>query len=151
MNLSSGIGILWIITATQLLLSANAMTITNHDSSEPPKKRPRVPNPHHAGGAEALRLSVGDDGKQYNESTVRKRTQVEKAVLEKEHDAEMIVDALPKDSDTLPSVELFLPEMLKGAIFVGHLVTDMDSVAGAIGAAASCACGGDRRASCCVR
>jgi hypothetical protein len=136
MNLSSGIGILWIITATQLLLSANAMTITNPDSSEPPKKRPRVPNPHHAGGAEALRLSVGDDGKQYNESTVRKRTQVEKAVLEKEHDAEMIVDALPKDSDTLPSVELFLPEMLKGAIFVGHLVTDMDSVAGAIGAAA---------------
>ena len=31
---------------------------------------------------------------------------------------------------------MFLPEALKDAIFVGHLVTDLDSVAGAIGAAA---------------
>ena len=35
-----------------------------------------------------------------------------------------------------PQVDMFLPEALKDAIFVGHLVTDLDSVAGAIGAAA---------------
>ena len=31
---------------------------------------------------------------------------------------------------------MFLPKALKDAVFVGHLVTDLDSVAGAIGAAA---------------
>ena len=37
---------------------------------------------------------------------------------------------------TIPKVDMFLPEALKDAVFVGHLVTDLDSVAGAIGAAA---------------
>lgn len=32
-------------------------------------------------------------------------------------------------------VDTYLPPFLQGAIFVGHLVTDMDSIAGAIGAA----------------
>ena len=31
---------------------------------------------------------------------------------------------------------MYLPKTLEGAIFCGHLVTDLDSVAGAIGAAA---------------
>ena len=55
--------------------------------------------------------------------------------IAKELLAEEIVEALPKDSTSVPSVELFLPELLKDATFVGHLVTDLDSVAGAIGAA----------------
>ena len=114
------------------------MTTKKTEQSDQAKKRPRAnseSHPHYDGGAEALRLKVGD-GKQYNETTVRKRTPVENAVLEKEQHAEKIVDALPKDPEDIPSVELFMPEMLKGAIFVGHLVTDLDSVAGAIGAAA---------------
>ena len=36
----------------------------------------------------------------------------------------------------LHHVDMYLPKTLEGAIFCGHLVTDLDSVAGAIGAAA---------------
>lgn len=36
----------------------------------------------------------------------------------------------------VPKVDLFVPEALKDAVFVGHVVTDLDSVGGAIGAAA---------------
>ena len=57
-------------------------------------------------------------------------------VISKEEEAERIVGALPKDATQVPKVELFLPEVLRDAVFVGHLVTDLDSVAGAIGAAA---------------
>jgi len=43
----------------------------------------------------------------------------------------------PMAITTVPKVDLFVvPESLKGAVFVGHLVTDLDSVGGAIGAAA---------------
>jgi manganese-dependent inorganic pyrophosphatase len=97
------------------------------------------PNRHHAGGAEALRLKAGEDGKKYDESgtIVRKQTEVEKQVIEHEAQADEIVHALPKDDyRALPIVDLFLPDVLKNAVFVGHIVTDLDSVAGAIGAAA---------------
>lgn len=92
---------------------------------------------HHAGGAEALRLT-GPDGqtKQYNDGIVRKRTNIEKVVLEREVAAHEIATALPKEITTVPKIDLFVPEALKDAIFVGHLVTDLDSVGGAIGAAA---------------
>jgi manganese-dependent inorganic pyrophosphatase len=96
------------------------------------------PNRHHGGGAEALRLKSGEDGKQYDESgtIIRKRTEVERQVLDHEAQADEIVHALPKDDRALPIVDLFLPDVLKSAVFVGHIVTDLDSVAGAIGAAA---------------
>mmetsp|Transcript_15435 Transcript_15435/g.33429 ORF Transcript_15435/g.33429 Transcript_15435/m.33429 type:complete len:473 (+) Transcript_15435:63-1481(+) len=94
---------------------------------------------HHAGGAEALRLT-GPDGqtKRYDDEhgIVRKRTNIEKVVLDREVAAHEIAEALPKEISTVPKVDLFLPEALKDAIFVGHIVTDMDSVGGAIGAAA---------------
>jgi len=94
---------------------------------------------HHAGGAEALRLT-GPDGrtKRYDDEhgIVRKRTNIENVVLDREAAAHEIADALPKEITTVPKVDLFVPEALKDAVFVGHLVTDLDSVGGAIGAAA---------------
>ena len=100
-------------------------------------------NPHHAGGAEALRLQSGTDGKIYNDDSgiVRRRTEVEKQVLSYEAQADEIVHSLPAAEEVtaataVPQVDLFLPDVLRGAIFVGHVVTDLGSVAGAIGAAA---------------
>eukprot|EP00957_Ditylum_brightwellii_P105026 8005120-Ditylum_brightwellii.AAC.1 len=125
-------------------MTAAADTNNNNNgaSSEPPCKKARCDSTasterkHHAGAAEALRLAAGDHEKKYDGDIVRKRTEVEEQVIAKEHQAEEIIHALPKDSNTtVPSVELFLPEILKDSIFVGHLVTDLDSVAGAIGAA----------------
>jgi len=122
--------------------AADTNNNNNDASSEPPCKKARCDSTasterkHHAGAAEALRLAAGDHEKKYDGDIVRKRTEVEEQVIAKEHQAEEIIHALPKDSNTtVPSVELFLPEILKDSIFVGHLVTDLDSVAGAIGAA----------------
>ncbi|KAL9185808.1 hypothetical protein ACHAXT_003585 [Thalassiosira profunda] len=93
---------------------------------------------HHAGGAEAIRLA-GADGKskRYDDEhgIVRKRTNIETVVLDREVAAHEIAEALPKEISVVPKVDLFVPEALKDAIFVGHLVTDLDSVGGAIGAA----------------
>lgn len=92
-----------------------------------------------AGGAEALRLA-GTDGKtkRYDDEhgIVRKRTNIENVVLDREVAAHEIAEALPKEITTVPRVDLFIPEALKDAVFVGHVVTDLDSVGGAIGAAA---------------
>eukprot|EP00585_Thalassiosira_rotula_P011559 CAMPEP_0196143934 /NCGR_PEP_ID=MMETSP0910-20130528/14141_1 /TAXON_ID=49265 /ORGANISM="Thalassiosira rotula, Strain GSO102" /LENGTH=96 /DNA_ID=CAMNT_0041405453 /DNA_START=5 /DNA_END=291 /DNA_ORIENTATION=+ len=55
---------------------------------------------HHAGGAEALRLT-GPDGrtKRYDDEhgIVRKRTNIENVVLDREAAAHEIADALPKE------------------------------------------------------
>jgi hypothetical protein len=93
---------------------------------------------HHGGGAEALRLAGPDNKtKQYNDDGVlRQRTQVEVDVLAREHAAHELAIALPKEITTVPKIDLFIPDALKDAVFVGHLVTDLDSVGGAIGAAA---------------
>ena len=90
---------------------------------------------YHGGGAEALRLKAGTDGKQYEGDIVRKQTEVEKQVLSHESQSNEIVRSLAVTESRLPEVDLFLPDVLKGAVFVGHIVTDLDSVAGAIGAA----------------
>jgi manganese-dependent inorganic pyrophosphatase len=111
-------------------------------SSSSPNKRARTASPtehdHHAGGAEALRLSGPNATKRYDESSTvyRHRTNVENVVLDREVAAHQIASSLPKQTSVVPQVDLFLPEALKDAVFVGHLVTDLDSVAGAIGAAA---------------
>ena len=64
----------------------------------------------------------------YNE---REETPLEKAVGEKWAEGEILLKHLPrKDGQS----DAFFP-MLDDAIFVGHLVTDLDSIAGAIGAA----------------
>ena len=97
----------------------------------------------HAGAGEALRLAAGDSGKRYNEEggIVRRRTEVEKQVIAKGKAANTIVRKLPAEekeeeaASKEKEVGLFLPDMLRGALFVGHIVTDLDSVAGAMGAA----------------
>lgn len=99
-------------------------------------KRTRSESMSHAGAAEALRLQAGEHEKKYSGDIVRKRTEVEEQVIAKEQVAEDIIRTLPTSPKKLPQVDFFLPEILKNAIFVGHLVTDLDSVAGAIGAAA---------------
>jgi len=107
------------------------MSSNNNDSNAPLSPKSKVK----AGAAEALRRSDGSNGVKYDAGIVRKRTRIEEEVISHEVDAEKIVEALPDNADA-PIMALFLPEILKDAVFVGHLVTDLDSVAGAIGAAA---------------
>jgi hypothetical protein len=61
----------------------------------------------------------------------REDTPVEEAVKKEWSTAKKLMEVLA----TAEAVELHVPE-LKGAIFCGHLVADLDSIAGAIGAAA---------------
>ena len=124
---------------TLLILSnRNIFTMATEGSKSATSASTHEPNKHHAGAAEALRLKAGNDGKKYNEDgIVRKRTEVEKQVIEHEQQADEIVHSLPTttEASSLPHIDLFLPDVLKNAVFVGHVVTDLDSVAGAIGAA----------------
>lgn len=111
------------------------------DTLSPPKKEGHK---SHAGTGDLQRMSLkrGEQSfKKYNQGAdgdviARKPTHIEEEVLKQVGTAERIVDVLPKDDTSVPEVDLFLPELLKDATFVGHLVTDLDSVAGAIGAAA---------------
>jgi len=115
----------------------------NHNNETSNKKVKFETHPSRAGTSELLRNKVeyqGQSFKQYEQSDdgeiiARKHTPIEEQVLKNVNDAEEIVDALPKDSQEVPKIDLFLPEGLKDAVFIGHLVTDLDSVAGAIGAA----------------
>ena len=92
-----------------------------------------------AGAGAALRLDDGHGGKQYTDSdgvtVVRKRTTIENEMIAHREAAANIVASVPEESAALPDIQLYLPTTLKDAIFCGHLVTDLDSVAGAIGAA----------------
>eukprot|EP00978_Attheya_sp_CCMP212_P011113 scaffold27184_cov45-Attheya_sp.AAC.2 len=115
--------------------NSNKAAAADLDASKKKQKVQFHSDVHRAGAAEALRLASGDNGKKYDNDIVRKRTEVEEQVIAKESDAEHIVKSLPKATD-VPKVDLFLPEILKNSIFVGHVVTDLDSVAGAVGAAA---------------
>ncbi len=116
----------------------NNGTSTNNDESS--NKRVKFA----AGTSDLQRQSLvkgGQTFKKYNEDNdgdiiARKHTPIEEQVLKNVFNAENIVQSLPKTDNDIPAVDLFLPEMLKDALFVGHLVTDLDSVAGAIGAAA---------------
>ena len=110
-----------------------------------PRKRARASSfssrgsvDHHAGGAEAIRLVGENNTKRYDDEhgIVRKRTEIENFVLEREAAAHELAEGLPKEVTKIPRIKLFIPEALKDAIFVGHVVTDLDSVGGAIGAAA---------------
>jgi len=63
----------------------------------------------------------------------RKRSEVEKAVLQRLEAAKEFTSHLPPQE--LPTVNAYIPPMLEDAIFCGHLVTDLDSIAGSLGAA----------------
>jgi manganese-dependent inorganic pyrophosphatase len=62
----------------------------------------------------------------------RKRTTVEKEYSKRKMAAHGYVSHLDTE---LPEVDFYVPQALGGAIFCGHLVTDLDSIAGSIGAA----------------
>ena len=64
----------------------------------------------------------------------RKKTKVERDVEERIVAARGFTRHLPAESE-LPVIHAYMPPTLEHALFCGHLVTDMDSIAGAIGAA----------------
>ncbi|CAJ1947369.1 unnamed protein product [Cylindrotheca closterium] len=92
-------------------------------------------HPHMAGAKAAIEEGIGEHGRKYG-GGVRQLTEVEEQVISHEKEAEKIVDSLPADDDKVPEMNLYMPQSLKNVIFCGHLVTDLDSIAGAIGAAA---------------
>lgn len=65
----------------------------------------------------------------------RKISVVEKEVKARSNAAHHITEMLPSDATNLPEMTAYLPSILTDAIFCGHLVTDLDSIAGSIGAA----------------
>lgn len=66
-------------------------------------------------------------------TVTRKITTIEREVLSHQATAhEIVVNDLTEVSS---SVSHYIPQTLSNAIFCGHLVTDLDSIAGAIGAA----------------
>ena len=69
----------------------------------------------------------GDDEFQFS----RKRTTIEKESSRRRDAAKEFISHLPAEI----SVKEYLPSGLSGAIFCGHLVADLDSIAGSIGAA----------------
>jgi hypothetical protein len=76
--------------------------------------------------------------KQYTETDEgvkisRKRTTVEKEASKRQVAAHEYVSHLPKSADKVKNP--YIPQCLSDAIFCGHLVTDLDSIAGSIGAA----------------
>lgn len=80
------------------------------------------------------------ESKEYTETSdgthvLRQRTTVEVETIKHRVEAHEYVSHLPEEKEDLPVVGHYVPQTLNGAIFCGHLVTDLDSIAGAIGAA----------------
>ena len=63
----------------------------------------------------------------------RKQTTVERETRKRALAAHEFMLGIPENG--LPEVQSYIPPTLSGAIFCGHLVADLDSIAGAIGAA----------------
>ena len=59
---------------------------------------------------------------------VRRRTVVEKDLIQRRGAAHQYISQLPSESQ-LPEVGVYIPQALSSAIFCGHLVTDLDSIA----------------------
>mmetsp|Transcript_14028 Transcript_14028/g.14642 ORF Transcript_14028/g.14642 Transcript_14028/m.14642 type:complete len:425 (-) Transcript_14028:192-1466(-) len=64
----------------------------------------------------------------------RRRTETENVIVKRKDVVHEIMSKMP-EQPSLPQVSTYIPFMLSDAIFCGHLVTDLDSIAGAIGAA----------------
>ena len=65
----------------------------------------------------------------------RKQTTIERERNKRALAAHEFLTHIPENPEELPTVTSYMPPTLKDAIFCGHLVTDLDSIAGAIGAA----------------
>lgn len=90
------------------------------------------------GNTRILPIMTSKDEKMYIEESSglqisRKRTVVEKESSIRKKAAHEYVSHLPSAPE-LPVVKEYMPQLLSGALFCGHLVTDLDSIAGAIGA-----------------
>eukprot|EP00596_Hydrurales_sp_CCMP1899_P007111 CAMPEP_0119042480 /NCGR_PEP_ID=MMETSP1177-20130426/15385_1 /TAXON_ID=2985 /ORGANISM="Ochromonas sp, Strain CCMP1899" /LENGTH=385 /DNA_ID=CAMNT_0007009313 /DNA_START=222 /DNA_END=1382 /DNA_ORIENTATION=- len=79
---------------------------------------------------EEKEYSVGSDGIKI----IRKRTEAETQVYKRKIAAHEFISHLPETAEP-PDANPYIPQLLYGAIFCGHLVTDLDSIAGAVGAA----------------
>ena len=92
----------------------------------PPNKRPSD-----------NQLLASTDVEDYDGTVLRKRTIAETEVLKRKTAAHDYLSHMPQAAEPsdMPDVKPYIPEILGGAIFCGHLVTDLDSIAGAIGAA----------------
>jgi len=67
---------------------------------------------------------------------VRQKTSfIEEEVNKRKPAIQQIVHMFQDQEKSLPTVSAYIPHVLCDAIFCGHLVTDLDSIAGAIGAA----------------
>jgi inorganic pyrophosphatase/exopolyphosphatase len=114
-------------------------TTTLNDMLEEESNSP-MPSPDRKDGNRLMRGSSSFDlqSKTYYEnqgedgSLVRNRTTIEEETMKRQDAAEKLVDGM---DDPLFNVSSYIPPLLEDAIFCGHLVTDMDSIAGAIGAA----------------
>lgn len=65
----------------------------------------------------------------------RRLSTAETEVRRRENTVKTMLSSLRPEQPDLPSVSSYIPQILSEAIFCGHLVTDLDSIAGAIGAA----------------
>ena len=80
------------------------------------------------------------DKKQYGEDEggqvlLRERTKLEHEVIARHDAAQELINHLSTQAGSDDPASAYMPSVLKGALFCGHLVTDMDSIAGSIGAA----------------
>ena len=83
-------------------------------------------------------LNLGaDEFKEYDHEGApgiqRERTKLEREVIARHDEAEAFLNGLGGQAGD--PTKVYFPSVLESAIFCGHLVTDMDSIAGAIGAA----------------
>ncbi|RYH02050.1 hypothetical protein EON65_48105 [archaeon] len=80
-----------------------------------------------------MNSTSSNEEKIYSDDTnyhiTRKKTTIEREALKRKDVAQEYISHLPLEI----TVEDYIPSALAGAIFCGHLVTDLDSVAGAIG------------------
>ena len=106
----------------------NPVTETVSANVRPPR-HPSVPV---AKSSSAIAGAVTPNKKEEEEFVVsRKKTVVEREFQRRQSAAKGYIDQLPPEI----SIQQYLPTGLQGALFCGHLVTDLDSIAGSIGAA----------------
>lgn len=75
----------------------------------------------------------------YSKDIKRFSTELEHGVLNHIDEASCILEEILEEEEVVDvddhKVDMFIPDSIKGAVFCGHIMTDMDSIGGAIGAA----------------
>eukprot|EP00614_Pseudopedinella_elastica_P007117 CAMPEP_0172608036 /NCGR_PEP_ID=MMETSP1068-20121228/28152_1 /TAXON_ID=35684 /ORGANISM="Pseudopedinella elastica, Strain CCMP716" /LENGTH=93 /DNA_ID=CAMNT_0013411185 /DNA_START=28 /DNA_END=306 /DNA_ORIENTATION=+ len=66
-----------------------------------------------------------DDGADAPPPMQRELTKLEREVLARKESADALIKDLKERSDADDPTQIYMPSMLKGALFCGHLVTDM--------------------------